>query len=62
MTAAQQLRQEGRQQGIQKGVQKGRQEEMYAKTLDIAKHMLSRLRLNIQIVSKVMGLSEVRRS
>jgi predicted transposase/invertase (TIGR01784 family) len=46
MTAAQQLRQEGKKEGMQ------------AKSVGIAKNMLSKLHLDMQTVAKATGLSE----
>jgi hypothetical protein len=47
MTAAQQLRQEGVQQSMQEG--------RHAKALDIAKEMLSELRLDMQTAAQQLG-------
>ena len=50
MTAAQQLQQEGKKEGMQQGMQ--------AKSVGIAKNMLSKLHLDMQTVAKATGLSE----
>ena len=61
MTAAQHLRQEGMQQGIQQGkregMQQGKREGMYTKSIEIARHMLSNMQLDIKTVSQATGLS-----
>ena len=49
MTYGQQLRQEGRREG--------RQEGMQAKSLEIAKNMLSQLHWDLEVVKTVTGLS-----
>ena len=50
MTAAQQLRQEGKKEGMQQGMQ--------AKSVEIAKNMLSMLHLDMKTVAQATGLSE----
>ena len=67
MTVTQVIRQEGIQQGmrkgmqkgIQQGVQQGMQRGMHTKSLEIAKNMLYELHLDMKVVSKATGLSQV---
>ena len=54
MTAARQLEIKGEQRGEQRGMQQG----MHTKSLEIAKHMLSHMHLDMKTVSQATGLSE----